>query len=40
MIIATSNQGKLKKIGRILSEYRIYSLEEKGYQYKCCRGLK
>lgn len=30
MIVATNNQGKLKEIRKILDEYRIYSLEERG----------
>lgn len=30
MIVATNNQGKLGEIKKILSEYEIYSLKEKG----------
>lgn len=30
MIIATNNKGKLEEIKKILTEYHIYSLEEKG----------
>ena len=30
MIVATNNKGKLEEIKKILSEYKIYSLKEKG----------
>jgi len=30
MIVATNNQGKLGEIKKILSDYEIYSLKEKG----------